>query len=96
MIQLGLKLRDHAIDRLSTTHGEFCRAVIDHIRSFSTGHEFTTDDLWRDRAKVSEPRAMGAAIRDAARAGLIESTRKYVPSWRSECHARPILVWRRL
>lgn len=61
--------------------------------------EFTTDDVWTqlgDRAQaVTEPRAMGVAMRAAAKAGLIVATPNYRPSHRPACHARPVRVWRK-
>lgn len=58
--------------------------------------EITTDDLWRELPKPPEPRAMGAAIRAAARAGVIGKTGRYQPSEREACHGRPIAIWRSL
>lgn len=58
---------------------------------------FTTDDVWDllDSAPP-EPRALGAVMREQARAGLIVATDRTQKSRRVECHARPVRVWRSL
>jgi hypothetical protein len=63
--------------------------------------EFTTDDVWEflHRHGVNaphEPRALGALMRNAARAGLIKPTDRVRPSDRPECHRNPKRVWRSL
>lgn len=63
--------------------------------------EWTTDLIWEqlEHAAVRpprEPRAMGAAIRKAAAAGLIAATGRYQQSSREECHGRPVAIWRSL
>lgn len=60
----------------------------------ATGRPFTTDTIWDRVGKPPEPRAMGAAIRAAMKAGLIEATGGYEQSSRPEAHARPVKVWR--
>ena len=66
-------------------------------RFIATGRPFTTDELWAELddldAETHEPRALGAIIRRASRDGLITAV-GYQPSTRSECHGRPIRVWR--
>lgn len=62
------------------------------------GVEFTTDAVWELLDKVSsarthEPRAMGALMREAQRAGLIRTTGAYIKSSRPDCHLRPCAVW---
>lgn len=61
-------------------------------------HEFTTDDVWQllyDIAVPSprEPRALGAAMQRAMKAGVISPSDRIVQSQRPECHARPVRVW---
>ena len=57
---------------------------------------FTTDHIWyrleRLGVHTHEPRALGALIRQAAKAGLIQRI-SYTPTTRPEAHARPIPVW---
>lgn len=57
--------------------------------------EFTTDELWeilgQKGVHTGEPRALGAIIKGASRAGLIVATGKYVASGRR--HNAPITLW---
>lgn len=59
--------------------------------------EFTTDDVW-DRLdpaySTHEPRALGALMKAMATRGVITPTQQYRTSKRSECHNRPVRVWR--
>lgn len=92
----GDQLRDAAIEQLAANHAPWIALILDRIRLMPPGREFTTDDLWTAvTSTVREPRAMGAAIKQAAATGLIEGTGAYRRSTRSECHARPVAVWRR-
>lgn len=56
----------------------------------------TTDDLWKIVEPPEEPRAMGSVMRTAVRAGWISKTDRTVESTRSDCHRRPLAVWRSL
>ena len=60
------------------------------------GEPFTTDHIWyrleRLGVTTHEPRALGALIRQAAKASLIQR-QGYTPTTRPEAHARPIPVW---
>ena len=62
-----------------------------------SGRGFTTDDVWDALAALAtfttEPRALGAIMRDAARAGTIQPTVNFVKSRRPVCHSRPVRVW---
>lgn len=58
--------------------------------------EFTTDDVWERIPRVREPRALGAVMQKAARAGTIEKTDRVAESARPEAHANPKAVWRSL
>ena len=62
----------------------------------SGGEPWTTDTIWyrleRLGVRTHEPRALGALIRQAAKAGLIQRS-GYTPTTRPEAHARPIPVW---
>ena len=57
---------------------------------------FTTDDCWAKLDALGvvthEPRALGAVIRAAAKAGYIQTT-GYRKTTRPEAHSRPIPVW---
>lgn len=41
-----------------------------------------------------EPRVMGAVMREAVKAGLIEKTDRFEPSPNPRQHLRPVQVWR--
>jgi hypothetical protein len=43
-----------------------------------------------------EPRAIGAMMTNAAKAGVIAPTNRYTPSARPECHRRPVKIWKSL
>tara|TARA_R110000824_G_scaffold93279_2_gene225722 strand:+ start:492 stop:899 length:408 start_codon:yes stop_codon:yes gene_type:complete len=59
--------------------------------------EFTTDSVWRRLDSAPhEPRAMGAVMRRAARAGLCVKTDRVVESKKISNHRRPIAIWRSL
>lgn len=67
----------------------------------ATRLEFTTDDVWEVLHELAieqprEPRALGAAMRRAARNNLIVPTDRVSQSLRPECHRRPVRVWRSL
>lgn len=60
---------------------------------------FIVDDVWAflDASDVPhEPRAMGAVMRAAQRAGLIAPTDVFRPSDRVTCHKNPRRVWESL
>jgi len=61
-----------------------------------TQPEFTTDDVWVELCETTpahDPRAMGAVMTDAARAGICRKSDRVRPSERKECHRRPIAIW---
>jgi sialic acid synthase SpsE len=98
-LTLGEIARDDAIEKVEGNAEVWCRRVLDLIRAMPKGHIFTTDDLWASTTAlglvVHEPRAIGAVMKAAAKCGIAESTQRYTKSKRVECHARPILFWRR-
>lgn len=58
---------------------------------------FIVDEVWAEMPRgitTGDKRAMGAAMRDAARSGLIEATDTFRPSSQVQCHANPRRVWR--
>ena len=61
--------------------------------------ELSTDDVWElmeslfPDCRTHEPRAMGAIMRQAARAGKIEASGEYFKSRRPQCHGRPVAIW---
>ena len=73
-----------------------CYNVI--VQIATTTDTFTTDNIWQALKNAAlptphEPRALGALMIAAHRAGLIAPTDRYRQSKRPECHARPIRVW---
>lgn len=61
-------------------------------RLAATGEPFTTDDVWQALPQPPEPRAIGALIRAAAKAGKIRRV-GWRESSRPECHRRPVAMW---
>ncbi|MDB5344208.1 MAG: hypothetical protein JWP89_2585 [Schlesneria sp.] len=59
--------------------------------------EFTTDLVWSHldalECSTKEPRALGAIMQNAAKAGWCVSSGVFVKSTRPECHSRPIVKW---
>jgi hypothetical protein len=94
-LDCGESLRDAAIEQVAAYAPPSWMAeagqVLDGL--IARGGEFTTDQLWEVLPSCPEPRAMGAVIRSAARAGRIVQT-GYRRSSRAACHARPIPVWK--
>ena len=92
--------RDKAIAQVATnTDPAWWHQTMLIIKQIATDtFDFTTDDIWRELATAPlptphEPRALGALMVAAHRAGLIAPTDRYRQSKRPECHARPIRVW---
>lgn len=86
------QVEEHADSEWMTAAKHVLWKIIQH------GEDFTTDLMWERLNAMDvhthEPRAMGAVMRAAARAGLIATTGEYVKSSRPDCHSRPIPVWR--
>jgi hypothetical protein len=57
---------------------------------------FTTDDLWAYVELPREPRAMGAIMIMATKAGFCEASDRTVKSTRPNCHRRPLRIWKSL
>lgn len=95
----GERARDAAIEEVRTgINMDWYEAALRVIRGLAnSGKLFTTDDVWEALEKqlvaTPERRAMGAVMRDTARAGTIKPTTNYVKSRRPACHARPVRVW---
>ena len=72
------------------------KAVLAVCRRLDT---FIVDDVWEEMGgenapMPSEPRAMGAVIRKAAKDGLIVHAGTYTLSARVTCHRNPTTVWK--
>jgi hypothetical protein len=97
----GEKRRDAAIERVDRNADDDWKAkAMDAVRQVCRMRdEFTTDAVWAilDREGVKpprEPRALGAVMRRASSAGLIERTDRFVPTTRPQAHRKPTAVWR--
>ena len=68
----------------------------DLIKSLALRHLYIcSDDLWAaGLSDPPEPRALGAAMRNARYAGLIEPTGHYVNSIQVSRHHAPVRIWR--
>jgi hypothetical protein len=95
--------RDAAIQRVDSNAADQWKENVDVvIRALAfTTDEFTTDDVWQLLADWQieaphEPRALGAAMTRAAKAGVIVATDRVRNSERAVCHAAPKRVWKSL
>jgi hypothetical protein len=96
----GKKLKKQAIETVERNADPIWktnakRAVMHLAQTRAT---FTADDVWRlldERGEESprEPRAMGAIMTAAAKAGIVEASTQWVESVRPECHRRPVRIW---
>ena len=100
-------LRDRALGRLAKVNGAFVNLAIDAVeRVANRKPEFIVDDVWtevRILEQASETqhwptdkRAMGIAIREAAKLGIVRATPNFRPSNQPQCHANPRRVWESL
>jgi hypothetical protein len=91
--------RDRGIERVARGSGEWQVDALVAIRAVAVAQpEVTTDDVWRalGRSPDIEGRAMGAAMRAAAKLGLVQRTERTAKSQRVACHRRDLRVWRSL
>lgn len=93
----GELARDEAVANLDLAYDGWIDSVMEIILSIPISQSFTTDYLWEQvESAPNEPRAMGAVMTRARRKGLVISTGNYIKSRRPECHARPVMIWRRI
>lgn len=98
----GRAARDAALTEVdANTAEDWRRAAYRAIRSLALVHdEFTTDLVWQplnaDGYETHEPRAMGAVVQAAVKAGTIEKTGLYSQSTRKVCHCRDIPIYKSL
>jgi hypothetical protein len=95
-VREGAKARDRSIDQVERGSGEWQVDALAAIRNVAAAQpELTTDDVWRSlgRDPELEGRAMGAAMRTAAKLGLIKRTDRTTKSARVACHRRDLRVW---
>jgi len=95
-LELGSVLADEAIARCAEHNKLFVSCAFTAIcaRSAQPG-PFTSDDIWPHvyDDPLVEPRAMGAAFREASSRGFIRATGRFVRSKRAACHRRPVMQW---
>lgn len=99
--QAAQQAADEAIARVERNANALwmsaCLKVIEEIAG--RGLPFTTDLVWATMDErhpdlsTHEPRAMGAAMVQARKAGYCHSTGNYQQTKRPEAHARPVVIW---
>ena len=92
----GDRLRDEAVACVARAAPadwmKLAHAVV--IRLASSGHAFTTDEVWAALPNCPlEKRAMGAVMLKAKRAGAVVATGRFPNSSRPENHAWPVRQW---
>jgi hypothetical protein len=95
----SLQKKAQAIEQVAkpVTAQDLIGTVEGIIAGFPSGHEFTTDDIWKHVPATwkGEPRAMGAAMLKLAKRGVVVQTGAYRKSSMASCNARPKAIWRR-
>jgi hypothetical protein len=98
--ELGEREKKRAVDAVAVAARNWRSESMPVLRQIAgTVEEFTTDRVqWElNRQRVAppiEPRAYGALMREAARAGLIEKTDRVVASVYPRNHRRPKAIWK--
>jgi len=94
----AMEARDEAIARVEAHAPEgWVRRARDTVNLIALSRfDFTTDHVWEalGEDRPSEPRALGSVMKGMAHEGLIRATGEYRKSVRTDCHARPLAVWR--
>ena len=88
--------RDEAIDRAEKHAREiWMQLALDIIHRLARADRaFTSDDVWAaGLPKSREPRALGAAMRLAAKRGIIRKTGSWVETRQVLRHSAPIAEW---
>lgn len=95
MTKTGEQLRDEAIDQAeANANAAWLEEAVDAIKYLAeTQDQLTADHVWELVGSPREPRAMGAAFRQALNLKLIAPTEIYRKSTRPQRHAAPIRVW---
>lgn len=99
-LEEAMEERDKAIDQAERNADEqWKHTAMLIIRDLAQSHHsITSDTVWAHLINLGvvthEPRALGALMRKAAKAGWIEATDRYIPSHRGVNHARPVRVWK--
>lgn len=94
----GIELRERGIDLIEAANAHWIEETVGVVQRLAARRlEFTTDAIWAIvRGAPKDGRAMGAAMREVRRLAIAEPTDRTVNSVRSDCHRRPIRVWKSL
>ena len=96
----GAVLRDKAIKQAEdNAKANWLASAFSAVRQCAALKDrFTTDDVWSlvGQDGTHEPRAMGAVMMKAARAGIARPTNTTRQSRRPVCHRRPVTIWQSL
>ena len=92
------QVRDEAIARVAAHAPEgWVQRARDTVNLIALSRfDFTTDQVWEalGEDRPPEPRALGSVMKAMAHEEVIRATGEYRKSVRSDCHARPVAVWR--
>lgn len=97
--ELAERERDIGIARVEASTDEWQQEALTTIREIAQRQQaVTTDDVWLElgRDEIIEGRAMGAAMKMAAKLGYIRRTDTTQKSLRVACHRRDIRIWESL
>lgn len=97
-IRGGMDGRDEGMDRSYSAspddwkpaaHAAVARVALER-------HRLTSEHVWDRLEHPPEPRALGAVMRAAAKAGFVRATKEFEPSRRASRHRAPVRVWESL
>jgi hypothetical protein len=90
--------RDEALDRVEdNAEAGWLAAAEAAIAAYALDHEtLSADELWPALPDCHEPRVLGAAMRRARKAGVIEPTPYFRCCSRQSRNAAPVRIWRSL
>lgn len=95
----GARARDVAVERAERgADPAWLEAAAAAIRTVAGRGPFTTDDVWKELDRRGapdprEPRALGAVMTAARRAGTIAPTDRFKPTDRAAGHRSPKRIW---
>lgn len=95
--------RDRAMGKLHKTNVLFVNQAMEAVERVASRHrEFIVDDVWfelfrnLDFIEPTDRRAVGIALREAAKLGVIRPTTRFEASVQAQCHSNPRRVWQSL
>jgi len=100
-LALSEYVKEEAIARVEAhNHAEWKEAaLIAILEAASMWPTFTTDEVWPligHDPMLQEPRALGAVMRNAEKAGYIQATKEFILSKSVSRHRAPKRVWQSL